>query len=115
MMDKDLEIGVRVKRRFVAGETAPSAEDAFSGKSVVNKLGNLAFTGFEKDPSNTSSVVNLDPRTIPPYLYLHEAVTQCVTGNLDPETNEFKHDGVYSATVRVSGIYFGPGSELDTY
>lgn len=110
-----VNIGVRTKARFIAGELAPTVEDALAGEPVVNRIGNVAFIGFGVDSHNSRSEVKLDTEAVPPALLLNEAITQYTTGKVDPKTEEFVHDGIYKAAARVTGTYTGPGSELVTY
>lgn len=104
----------RTRARFIAGESAPIAQEALGGTLVSNRLGNVALSGFRVNPLNHRSEVRLDLTVEPPSLHLTEAITTALFGYTDATTGEFVvYDNELSRSEReVSGSYTGPGSEL---
>lgn len=100
----------RTRATFVAGEHAPSPEAAAQGGLIVNQFDNIALSGLEED----GRTVVLDETVQPPVLRLARAVVNAAIGYADPD-GTFVRTGTYASRAEVSGIYSGPGSELDLY
>jgi hypothetical protein len=106
---------MNTRTRFLVGETAPDAIDADAGKIVPNTYGNIALKGFMADPLDRDSEVRLDTTVEPPVLHLRNALTTTLFGYTDEGTGEFvnyTHELPLAEHI-VSGLYAGPGSELD--
>ena len=100
----------RTRATFVAGEHAPSAENAVQGELIANQFGNIALMGFEVD----GRTVILDETVQPPVLKLAHAMVTAASGYTDKD-GSFVRTGTYASPAEVSGVYSGPGSELDLY
>lgn len=100
---------------FLAGETAPTAIVAEAGGIVPNHHGNIALQGFMADPLDSSSEARLDTSVEPPVLHLINALTKTLFGYTDVGTGEFvnfTHEMPHAHHL-ISGVYSGPGSELE--
>lgn len=95
---------------FTAGEHAPSPENAAQGAPIVNQFGNVALSGFEVD----GQTVVLDETVQPPVLRLARAMVTAALG-YEAVDGSFVSTGMYADPAEVSGVYSGPGSELDLY
>lgn len=106
---------MRMAIRFIAGESAPDAAQAYAGQGILNNFGRMVLTRFIADPLDPTSEVRLDQSVEPPILHIRNALAATSFGNVDEQTGEFvpiKHK-LPSVEPLVNGVYAGPGSELD--
>lgn len=95
---------------FKTGETAPSAEEVIGNEGlIVNNHGNVALGEFVEDGETTV----LDRTTEPPTLHLKDAGAVALFGYTD-ENGEFVQNEteLNSNPTKVTGVYAGPGSQL---